>query len=100
MELIYEKIVSNNLLVVKFHALLAFTALLNHRAALEAALPHFKNILEIYVSILNTFDHEDLIGCLESIVKHFSTEIISYAPDLISHLLRLFVSLCKNDNQE
>jgi len=57
MELIYDKIVNFQSLVIKYNAILAFTALLNHRAALEAAQPHFQNILQIYVGILNSFDH-------------------------------------------
>jgi hypothetical protein len=45
MELIYGKIVNCSSLVARYNAILAFTALLNHRAALEAAQPHFQNIL-------------------------------------------------------
>jgi hypothetical protein len=64
MELIYEKIANNTFMVIKYNAILAFTALLNHRAALEAAAPHFSKILEIYVSMLNSFEHENLLACL------------------------------------
>jgi len=45
MELIYEKIVGENSLVVRYNAILAFTALLGHGSALEAAKPHFQAIL-------------------------------------------------------
>ena len=100
MELIYQKIVNSKFLVVKYNAILSFTALLNHKAALEAAMPHFKNILEIYVSILNTFDHQNLIDCLQSIVKYFSNEIVGYAPELITHLLTMFNSLSKNTEED
>jgi hypothetical protein len=61
MQLIYDKIVNENSLVVRYHAILAFTALLGHKAALEAARPHFQAILEIYVKTLNNFDHESLL---------------------------------------
>ena len=44
---------------------------------------------------LNSFDHEVLIECLSTIVTHFNHEIVSFAPDLIEHLLRLFCSLAK-----
>ena len=60
MELIYAKIIesgSDNLLVVRYNAILAFTSLLGHKAALESAKPHFGAILEIYVKTLNEFDH-------------------------------------------
>ena len=39
-----------------------------------------------------------MLECLESIVKDFSQEIVSYAPDLINHLLKMFCSLAKADN--
>ncbi len=89
--------------MVRYHAILAFTALLGHKAALEAARPHFQAILEIYVKTLNTFDHESLLECLETIVKHFDREIVAFAPDLMNHLLRMFCSLAKveqDDNEE
>lgn len=100
MEIIYEKIVNNGYLVIRYNAILAFTALLNHRAALEAAAPHFSKILEIYVGMLNSFEHENLLGCLESIVRHFSAEVVVFAPQLIAHLAQLFLSLCRTGEQQ
>lgn len=64
MEKIYNKIINENSLVVRYNAILSFTALLGHKAALDSAKPHFQAILEIYVKILNTFDHENLLECL------------------------------------
>lgn len=49
--------------------------------------------------MLNSIEDENLISCLEAIVKHFSNEVVAYAPELISHLIRLFVSLCKEKEQ-
>jgi hypothetical protein len=86
----------SNSLVIKYNAVLAFTSLLQHKAALNAARPHFQNILEIYIKILDSLDHESLITSLESIVKNFSTEIVMVAPDLISHLIKMFYTFCKN----
>lgn len=100
MSMVYELIVNSPSPVVKYSSILAFTALLNHRAALEAAQPHFQSILEIYVGILNTFDHENLLTCLEAIVKHFSAQIEHYAPQLVTHLLRMFASLSQSKNTE
>ena len=42
--------------------------------------------------MLNDFDHENLLKCLESIVRNFSNEIVTYAPNLIDHLLDKFYS--------
>ena len=57
MELIYAAILDENCLVVRYNAILAFTALLTHKSALEATKPHFSTILEIFVKTINTFDH-------------------------------------------
>ena len=64
MEQIYAKIIDKNSFVVRYNAILAFTALLNKKSALQASKPHFSTILEIYVDMLNSFDHENLIQCL------------------------------------
>jgi hypothetical protein len=64
MELIYSQILDESFLVVRYNAILAFTALLGHKSALEASRPHFSTILDVYVKTLNTIDHEDLLGCL------------------------------------
>jgi fumarate reductase subunit D len=99
MELVYDRITNGQFLVIRYNAILAFTALLSHRAALEAAAPHFSRILEIYVGMLSSFEHESLLSCLESIVKHFSQEVVAFAPELISHLVHLFASLCRGKEQ-
>jgi hypothetical protein len=99
MELVYGRITEGDFLVMRYNAILAFTALLHHRAALEAAAPHFNTILKIYVEMLNSFEHENLLNCLEAIVKHFSREVVVFAPQLISHLVRMFASLCKSTQQ-
>lgn len=59
-------------MVIKYHAIMAFTSLLGHRTALQASQPHFSEILKIYVNIMNEFEHEQLIECLEQMVRHFS----------------------------
>ena len=45
MEMVYAKIIGETSLVVRYHAIQAFTALLGHKAALESARPHFQIIL-------------------------------------------------------
>lgn len=77
-------------MVLKYNAILAFTSLLSQQSALNSAKDHFQNILEIYVKMLDEFDHENLLKCLESIVGCFSTEIVTYAPNLITHLINKF----------
>ena len=49
--------------------------------------------------MLNSFEHESMLGSLEFIVKNFSKEVAKFAPQLISHLVGLFSSLCKSTQQ-
>lgn len=92
MGLLYDRM-CGNCLVVKFYAILVFTELLYDKQALESAKPHFQNILQIYVKLLESMDHENLISSLESIVQSFSTEIVGVATNLTDHLFNLFYSL-------
>lgn len=83
-------------MVLKYNAILAFTSLLSQESALNSAKGHFQNILEIYVKMLDEFDHENLLKCLESIVGSFSNEIVTFAPNLITHLINKFYETYNN----
>jgi hypothetical protein len=50
--------------------------------AIEFLKPALKNILEIYLKIMQEIDSEELVSALEEIVKHFKEDIIPYAMDL------------------
>ena len=45
MEQIYSKIINESSLVIRYNSIMAFTALLGHKSALDAAKNHFSNIL-------------------------------------------------------
>lgn len=47
----------NNCLVVRYKAILGFSALLSHEEAVALTKPHFSNILGIYVKIMDELDH-------------------------------------------
>lgn len=79
--------------------MLAFTKLLDDKDALDQTRPHFQNILQIYVKMLDSINHEKLIGSLEAVVKSFSNEIVTYAKDLCSHLFNLFHSYHNTDQE-
>jgi len=50
--------------------------------------------------MLDEFDHENLLKCLERIVSNFSSEIVTYAPNLISHLLSKFYETYNSEPNE
>lgn len=99
MALLYDKMCEANI-VVQYYAILSFTELLDDKQALETARPHFQDILTIYVKLLEVIDHEGLISSLKSIVQCFSSEIVSVADDLSTHLFSMFYSLHNKEAEQ
>ena len=56
--------------------------------------------MQIYVSMLEEFDNENLLKSLETIVSNFSNEIVTYAPNLITHLLNKFYETYNADQAD
>jgi hypothetical protein len=73
----------NKSLVVRFNAIMAFTALLSHEKAVVLVKPHFNNILTIYIKILDELDHEKLLTSLKTMVSKFELEISQMGDKLI-----------------
>lgn len=82
---------NNKLLVIRYKAILAFTAMLEHDEAVLIVKPHFNNILTIYVRILDELDHERLLRSLQSMVGKFKQEISQMGDKLIQHMIRMFM---------
>ena len=89
--LLYEKM-TGECLVVKFQSMVAFTKLLKDEEALDQTRPHFQAILEIYVKVLDTIQHEKLLASRETVVRCSTGEIGMSAKDLSSHLFTMFHS--------
>jgi|JI61114C2RNA_FD_contig_51_366970_length_1247_multi_1_in_0_out_0_2 hypothetical protein len=81
---------TSKLLVVRYKSILAFTALLSHDQAVTIVKPHFSNILNIYIKILDELDHEKLLLSLQSMVSKFEEEISQMGDKLIEHMIRMF----------
>jgi hypothetical protein len=60
--------------------------------------PLLNNILGIYITLLDTFDNEDIIRSLEGIVSSFSECIGQFAAELIRHLSSIFLKYCRIDH--
>jgi hypothetical protein len=67
--------------------------LLYNDVAIEFLKPALKNILEIYLKIMQEIDSEELVSALEEIVKHFKEDIIPYAMDLAQQLVSAYQRL-------
>jgi uncharacterized protein YjgD (DUF1641 family) len=80
-------------LPVRLTAATSIHKLLYNDIAIEFLKPALKNILEIYLKIMQEIDSEELVSALEEIVKHFKEDIIPYAMDLASQLVGAYQRL-------
>ena len=53
--------------------------MMDNETAMEFLKPALKNILEVYLKIMEDIDSEELIGALEEIVERFSEDIGPFA---------------------
>jgi len=51
------------------------------------------------VKLLEVVDHEGLITSLESVVKAFSSDIVSVAENLVDHLFNMFHSFHNKETE-
>lgn len=66
-------------LPIKFAAALALSQMLKNEDAIEFLKPALKNILEVYLKIMEDIDSEELIGALEVIMEKYSEDIGPFA---------------------
>jgi hypothetical protein len=59
--------------------------------------PHLKSVLEIYITLLEKNEYEDIVASLEGIVTHFSDSIGPYAVQLVTHISRMFSKYCHKE---
>ena len=75
---IYQNLFSEQL-PIKFTAALALSQMLKNETAIEFLKPGLKNILEVYLKIMEDIDSEELIGALEMIMEKYSDDIGPFA---------------------
>ena len=67
--------------------------MLRNDTACEFLKPALKNILEVYLKIMEDIDSEELIGALEEIVERFSEDIGPFAVQLAQQLASKYKAL-------
>ncbi len=55
--------------------------------------PALKNLLQIYLKLMQEIESEELVGALEEIVKHFKDDIGPYAVELAEQLVAAYQRL-------
>jgi hypothetical protein len=96
-------------LPVRSCAAQAFEVLLVKKELRDYFLPNLKELLQVYVKLINEFENDTLIASLQGIFKMYSEVIGPYALDLIQNLVELFNKCldkerkaqdCDDDNSE
>lgn len=77
-------------LPVRSCAAQAFEVLLVKKELRDHFLPNLKELLQVYVKLINEFENDTLIASLQGIFKMYSEVIGPYALELIQNLVDLF----------
>ena len=70
---IYICLTKDQYALVRIKAASAFNCILKHKSAKDLVQPLLKDILTVYLQLLENYDLENIINSLESIVEDFST---------------------------
>ncbi len=63
-------------------AAISISRLIENTKVFNLLKPALKNILEVYLKLMNEIESEELVGALEEIVKNFKDDIEPYAIEL------------------
>lgn len=74
--------------------------LTNKPAALIFLQDHIKSLLEVYLSLMNQIDLEELLVGLESIIEKFGNGILGFSVELTMELVKQFNRLIKSNIEE
>lgn len=84
-------------LPVRYEASLALPKLLKWDTSKARLSGELKNVLEIYLKLMNEIDSEDVVEALESVISMFPKEIIPFALELTQHLASAFSRMIEKD---
>lgn len=72
---------------MRLSAAVALSRFLRNKVAEEFLKPALKNILEVYLKIMNDIDSEELVSALEEIMAVFKEDIGPYAVQVTEQLV-------------
>jgi importin-7 len=94
------KLLIDSELPVRYEAGVALPKLLSWSVSKIRLSGELKNLLEIYLKLINEIDSEDVVESLESIVSAFPKEIIPFSLELAQHLASAFTRMIGKDLNE
>jgi hypothetical protein len=87
-------------LPVRYEGALALPKVLSWEVSKIRLGSELKNLLEIYLKLMNEIDSEDVVEALESIVSAFPKEILPFSMELSQHLTVAFTRMIQKDMNE
>jgi len=86
---------------VKVNAGIALSRLLIQAEAAEALKPVLANVLQVYLSLIDQMDNDDLVSGLEHVIARFADQIHPFAVGIVQQLVNKFwKSLQEKDDEE
>ena len=86
------------LLPVKVMAALAAPTLLVYKKIKYLLKGNVRILLALYIKLMNEMDLEEIIECLQEIIKYFKDEVRAYVEEICDFLVKYFYSLTQRDN--
>ena len=87
-------------LPVKLYASLAIGSLFDKDVTKKLLKGNIKNIIEIYLKLMEETDTEEIMSNLQEIVKYFTEESQQYIVQLSDYLIKYYNSIVSRDNDE
>ena len=87
-------------LPVRYQAALSLQKLLVWDVSKTRLSGELKNLLEIFLKLMNEIDSEDLVEALESIISAFPHEVVPFSLELTQHLATAFSRMIEKDLNE
>ena len=94
------KLLIDEELPVRYEAALALPKILSWEVSKARLSTELKNVLEIYLKLINEIDSEDVVEALESVISIFPKEILPFSLELTQHLVTAFGRLIEKDVNE
>jgi len=85
---------------VRVNAGVGLYRLLPQPETAEALTPHLQKVLQIYLSLIDQMDNEELLMALEALIAKFENEIHPFAIELVEHLANTFYKALNDEKED
>ena len=97
-DFIFQSLSDDNLSIRVFACITA-PSFFGHKEIKPILDEHISKILQIYITLMNEVEIEEILLSLENIIQHFNEKIKDYVVDLTKILVERFHKLSKNEDE-